>query len=387
MTIIIFIIILLVLVIIHEGGHFFAAKASRVRVDEFAFGFPPRLWSKKKGETTYAINALPLGGYVKIHGENGEDENGDKRSFVNKHPLTKIFILIAGVLMNLILAYMLVTLSVYLNTDIPVNRDSQDYQQLMNEGRIKSESAMIVNIVKNSPAAMSPLKVGYKITKITANQENLSGKVISTKEINIKESDEEIVKDISNYINGDTIYNDSITFTFLDKNKDSASTTIAGVYNIDGEENKKMIGIALTKVAEARLSLIDTIKYGFERTTQYIELTIIGFKDLIVHLIKTGKVGADIAGPVGIVSAVGQARGLGFDYLLTFTAVLSISLAIFNILPIPALDGGRILFVLIEWITRKKMSVKWQNILNTAGFLLLILLMILVTIKDVLKLF
>lgn len=387
MTIIIFIIILLVLVIIHEGGHFFAAKASRVRVDEFAFGFPPRLWSKKKGETTYAINALPLGGYVKIHGENGEDENGDKRSFVNKHPLTKIFILIAGVLMNLILAYFLVTLSVYLNTDIPVNRDSQDYQQLMNEGRIKSESAMIVNIVKNSPAAMSPLKVGYKITKITANQENLSGKVISTKEINIKESDEEIVKDISNYINGDTIYNDSITFTFLDKNKDSASTTIAGVYNIDGEENKKMIGIALTKVAEARLSLIDTIKYGFERTTQYIELTIIGFKDLIVHLIKTGKVGADIAGPVGIVSAVGQARGLGFDYLLTFTAVLSISLAIFNILPIPALDGGRILFVLIEWITRKKMSVKWQNILNTAGFLLLILLMILVTIKDVLKLF
>lgn len=330
---------------------------------------------------------MPLGGYVKIHGENGEDENGDKRSFVNKHPLTKIFILIAGVLMNLILAYFLVTLSVYLNTDIPVNRDSQDYQQLMNEGRIKSESAMIVNIVKNSPAAMSPLKVGYKITKITANQENLSGKVISTKEINIKESDEEIVKDISNYINGDTIYNDSITFTFLDKNKDSASTTIAGVYNIDGEENKKMIGIALTKVAEARLSLIDTIKYGFERTTQYIELTIIGFKDLIVHLIKTGKVGADIAGPVGIVSAVGQARGLGFDYLLTFTAVLSISLAIFNILPIPALDGGRILFVLIEWITRKKMSVKWQNILNTAGFLLLILLMILVTIKDVLKLF
>ncbi len=348
MTIIIFIIILLLLVIIHEGGHFFAAKASKVRVDEFAFGFPPRIWSKKKGETIYAINALPLGGYVKIYGENGESVEGDKRSFVNKHPLKQIFILIAGVLMNLILAYFLITLSTYLNTNIPVNRDDPEYQKLMNEGRIKSEQAMIIEIVKGSPASLSPLKVGDKLIKITANQESLAGKIINSKEIDLSETDEEIVKDISNYINGNSVYSDSITFTFKDNHNNISSTTIAGVYNLEGLEEKKMIGVALTKVAQAKLSLIDTIKYGFEKTTEYIKLTILGFRDLIINLIKTGKINQEIAGPVGIVSAVGQARGLGFDYLLTFTAILSISLAIFNILPIPALDGGRILFVLIE---------------------------------------
>lgn len=388
MTILIFIIILLVLVIIHEGGHFFAGKISKVRVDEFAFGFPPRLFSVKKGETRYSFNALPLGGYVKMTGENGDENNQDKRSFANKRPLTKIFILAAGVIMNLVLAYFLITISTYINTNIVVDRNSQEYNTLLSEGRIRGEKAIITNIVKDSPASLAGLKPGDKIIKIYANQENASGKVIKQNEISLKQEAEDIVANISKSINDENNkYNDSITIIFQDIHKVVATTTIAGVYNLENNQNKKMIGLSLSKIAEANLSFTTAIKYGFEKTVEYTKLTVVGFKDLIVNIVKNGEFGENVAGPIGIVHEVGNARELGFNYLLLFTAILSISLAIFNILPIPALDGGRILFVLIEWISGKKIKESWQNILNLIGFSLLILLMIFVSIKDVLKLF
>lgn len=392
MTIVIFIIILLVLVIIHEAGHFFAAKVSGVRVDEFAFGFPPKLFSIKKGETTYAFNALPIGGYVKIHGENGTDENGneikDKRSFANKHPLIKIFILVAGVVMNLVLAYILITASVYISTTFAIDRESHEYKTFVEENRIKDERAIIANIVKNSPADNAGLKIGDKIEKIYSNQENSSGIVSLKKAIDLDNSGDEITEEVSKMINNsDSKFNDSITIVYKNKNGESNTTTLAGVYNLENNKDKKMIGLSFGKVATINLKFNEAIQIGLEKTVEFTRLTLIGFKDLFVGLFSEGKLSENIAGPVGMVKEVGNVREMGFNYLLLFTAVLSISLAVFNILPFPALDGGRILFVLIEWISGKKISEKWQNILNSAGFILLILLMIFVTVKDVIKLF
>lgn len=405
MTILIFIIILLVLVLVHEAGHFFSAKISGVRVDEFAFGFPPRLFSKKKGETTYSFNAIPIGGYVKIYGENGLDEekkeNEDgvvevpkekpdlKRSFAHKHPLIKIFILSAGVIMNLILAYVLITSSVYSTTTFAIDRNSEEYKTFVEEGRIRDETVLIVNIVKNSPAEMAGLKVGDEVKKIYINSEDAAGQVDTKKSIDLnKASGEEITETVSKTINDtENKHSDSITIEYINKDGQELSTTLAGVYNVEGNKDRKMIGIAFAKTATINLKFNEAIKMGFDKTVEFTKLTLIGFKDLFVNLFTKGSVSQDIAGPVGIFGMVGDAASLGFNYLLLFSAILSISLAIFNILPFPALDGGRIIFVLIEWISGKRIPEKWQGILNGIGFIILILLMVVVTVKDVLKLF
>ncbi|MEA4910752.1 putative zinc metalloprotease [bioreactor metagenome] len=407
MTILIFIAILLVLVLVHEAGHFFAAKSSGVRVDEFAFGFPPRLFSKTKGETTYSFNAIPVGGYVKIYGENGMDEKNSsenkeegeifenkpkpdlKRSFAHKHPLIKIFILSAGVIMNLILAYILITASVYSTTTFAIDRNSEEYQTFVDEGRIRNETVLIANVVKNSPAEMAGLKVGDEVQKITLNAEDVIGQVDNQKTIDInKASGEEITEAVSKAINDtEAKHGDSITVYYKNKKGEDLSTTLAGVYNVEGNKDKKMIGVAFAKTATINLKFSEAVKMGFDKTVEFTKLTLVGFKDLFVNLFTKGSISQDIAGPVGIFGMVGEAKTLGFSYLLLFSAVLSISLAIFNILPFPALDGGRILFVLIEWISGKKIPEKWQGILNGAGFIILILLMVVVTVKDVLKLF
>lgn len=404
MTILIFVIILLVLVLVHEAGHFFAAKISKVRVDEFAFGFPPRLFSKKKGETTYSFNAIPIGGYVKIYGENGLDQEKEqeksekdllkekpdfKRSFAHKHPLIKIFILSAGVIMNLILAYIFITASVYSTTTFAIDRNSEEYKIFVDEGRIRNETVLIANVVKNSPAEMAGLKVGDEVQKIYLNSEDVMGQVSNKKSIDLdRASGEEITQEVSETINDEeNKHGDSVTIEYKNRKGEELSTTLAGVYNVEGNKDKKMIGIAFAKTATINLKFSEAIKMGFSQTVEFTELTLVGFKDLFVNLFTRGDFSKDITGPVGIFGMVGDAVSLGFNYLLLFSAVLSISLAIFNILPFPALDGGRILFVLIEWISGKRISEKWQGLLNGAGFILLIILMVVVTIKDVLKLF
>jgi regulator of sigma E protease len=388
MTIIIFIIILLTLVLIHEAGHFFAAKMSKVRVDEFAFGFPPRLYSVKKGETRYIINSLPLGGYVKIHGENGEGINDD-RGFVKAHPIKKIIMLSAGVIMNILLAFILVTVSVFNGTTFQVDGASKEYQKFIDEGRVRKEFLVVTAVAKDTPAYNAGIKSGYIVKDIFLNEENLAGKVSTHKALDLKRNTEEVVKDISNNLNGEgRIMVDSLTIVYREPaTGEVSSTTLAGVYRKEGEDNKKIIGVSFGKFADIHLTFFECIKIGGEKTLWMIEETIIGFVDLLKNIFTKGEVSKDVAGPVRIFALVKEARGMGINYILIFSAVLSISLAVFNILPFPALDGGRILFVIIESITRRKISEKWQTILNGAGFLILILLMIAISVRDVINLF
>lgn len=392
MTIIIFIAILLLLVLFHEAGHFFAAKLSRVRVDEFAFGFPPRLFSIKRGETNYVFNALPVGGYVKIFGENGEENKKDKykdkdKNFVNKSPLIKIFILSAGVIMNIVLAYTLITISLYGTTNFQVDSNTSEYQTFLKQGRIKDEYLVIANVLDKSPAKRSGLVVGDKVNNIYLNQEDQEGKVLLYKKLDLSKSSEEVTKNIVDNLNNiNSGFGDSVTIVYENGNGVS-TTTIAGVYGLEGSQNQKLVGISFVKFARVNLMPGEAFRIGFIKTGEAITGTLTGFWDLFANLIKSGKISENISGPVGIFNMVGEASHLGLDYLLLFAAVLSISLAVFNILPFPALDGGRILFVLIEWVTGKKISEKWQGILNGAGFIILILLMVIVSARDVIHLF
>ena len=389
MTIIIFIAILLLLVLIHEAGHFFAAKLCGVKVEEFAFGFPPRIFSVKKGETNYVFNALPIGGYVKIFGENGEVAKYKEkdRNFVNKSPIVKIFILSAGVIMNIVLAYALITISLYGTTNFQVDSNTQEYQTFLKEGRIKDEYLVIANVLDKSPAKRLGLVVGDKVNSIYLNQEDEEGKVLLYKKLDLNQSSEDVTKNIVDNLNDkNSAFNDSVTFVYENVNGVS-TTTIAGVYGLEDSSDKKLVGLSFVKFARVNLKTLEAFKIGFIKTGEATIGTLSGFWELFANLIKSGKISENISGPVGIFNMVGEASNLGFDYLLLFAAVLSISLAVFNILPFPALDGGRILFVLIEWVTGKKITEKWQGIFNGAGFIILILLMVIVSARDVIHIF
>lgn len=361
MSIILFLIILLVLVFVHEFGHFIVAKWAGMRVDKFAFGFPPKIFSKKIGETEYSLNALPLGGYVSIYGENGEEGDTAKtnpRAFGNRPWYAQIAVLFAGVFMNMILAYFIFVFISFGKLDVAI--DDTDF---INRQKT-DERTVIIDVDKKSPAYMAGLKAGDEIIEIKS-----SNKIASLKN----------ATDTISFIHLNI--NNPITITYKNNNGAIASTTIAGVFGII--EGQKAVGISIERIGSIQTTFVESLSLGFARTIDITKQTLVGLKDLAVHLFEGKKVLDTLSGPVGIAKMVGQASAFGLDTLLSFVAILSVNLAIFNLLPIPALDGGRIVMVLFETIFRRKINTNIFGWVNVASFALLILLMILVTIKDV----
>lgn len=361
MSILIFIIILLVLVFIHEFGHFITAKWTGMRVDKFAFGFPPKIFSKKIGETEYIINAIPLGGYVSIYGENNEEGDTEKtsiRAFGNRPWYAQIIVLFAGVFMNMLFAYFIFIFISFGKLDINVN----DIDFL---NKIKTnERTMIVDIDKKSPAFMAGLKAGNEIIEIKS-----LNKIASLKNTT------DTVSFIHSHIDN------PIAVTYKNNKGIMASTTITGVFGIIN--GQKALGLSIERIGRIQTTYSEAIGLGFTRTIDVTKQTLFGFEDLLRHIFEGKKVIDSLSGPVGIAKMVGTASAFGINTLLTFVAVLSINLAIFNMIPIPALDGGRIVMVLFETIFRRKINMKIFSWVNMVSFALLILLMVVVTIKDI----
>ena len=355
MTIIIFIIVLAVLIFVHELGHFLIARACGIRVDAFALGFGPEIFSKKIGETTYALNLIPFGGYVKIFGENPDDEsiNGEDkaRSFVHKTKLQQISVLFAGILFNFIFAWLLITIAY----TVGVATSTESYPQY--KDRMTDSKITVTYINANSPAEKAGLKAGDilisdKIENIQKSINDSQGKEISLK-----------------YIRADKEYETKI---------------IAEKGIVEG---KYAIGIAMDNVSILQLPIHKAIIEGYKFTIHIITATISGLYDLIIGIFNGNSKLSSVTGPVGIAGLVGDAAKLGFTYLIMFTAIISINLGVLNAVPFPALDGGRILFVIIEAIFRKPIKPIIANTINAIGFGLLILLMIIVTYRDIAKLF
>ncbi len=355
-TVIIFLIVLAVLIFVHELGHFLVARACGIRVDAFALGFGPKIISKKVGETTYALNLIPFGGYVKIFGENPDDESinsPDKaRSFVNKAKWQQIIVLVAGILFNFIFAWFLITIS--FSSGVLASIDSYpEYQNQMHDQHIA-----LTYINPGSPADKAGLKAGDTLVGVNSLLE-LQNKINNSKDKGIE----------INYI------------------RDS----VPGKVNVVAEkgivDGKYAIGIAMDNVATLKLPFHKAISEGFRFTLHIIAVTFTGLYDLVSGIWKGTASLSSVSGPVGIVGLVGDAAKLGFTYLIMFTAVISVNLGVLNLVPFPALDGGRVLFVIIEAIIRRPIKPAIANTTNEIGFGLLILLMIVVTYKDIMKLF
>ncbi len=365
MTIILFIVVLAILILTHEIGHFITSKLFGIRVDEFGLGLPPKIWGIKKGETIYSINWLPLGGFVKIFGEDPNEENttgpDSARSFVNKPKWMQAIVLVAGVSLNLIFAWLLI--SINLGVGMPVGLDG-----LPQGLTVHNESLSIVNVLKDSPASKAGLEVGDQLISLSAGNQKINNLTV--------ESVHNFTKQFPNQ---------SVVVEYIRKNIDSKITVTPkpGL----GEDGNAAVGIATQKIGIVSTAWWQAPVYGLFFTYHLIVNTLLAFGNFFSNIFTEGR-GAlsTIAGPIGIYSLVGDASRLGLVYLLNFVALISINLAILNLLPFPALDGGRLLFVIIEAIIRRPINPKIANALNTIGFGLLILLMAVIAVSDVFKL-
>jgi len=372
MNILIFIIILLVLVLVHEFGHFFSAKKFGIRVDEFGFGFPPKIYGKKFGETEYSLNLLPIGGFVKIFGENPDENlpageagntNGPdaERSFVNKAKWKQAIVLFAGVFMNFLLAWVLFSIGFMSGLPTSVNNDT-DYV-------VSNVNLTVVSVLENSPAFTAGLKSGDKIISAESSF------------------------DVMGDINPDTFKSfivlhpdQEITLGYL-RGKDSQIHTTKFIPVKNSTNGEPMIGISMDMIGMAKLPFFSAFKEGLALTWFVVKGTVVGLYTLIMDSLQGKGSLASVTGPVGIVGMVGDAYQFGFVYLLSFTALISVNLAIINLLPFPALDGGRLLFLLIEKIKGSRLNPKFANTANLIGFGILILFMLIITYRDIVKLF
>lgn len=363
MTIVIFIIILAVLILVHEFGHFLVAKFFGIRVDEFGVGYPPRAatffeWRKTK----FTLNWLPFGGFVKIFGENGEvaeagsDDAG--KSFVNKPRPVQAAVLVAGVVFNIVFAWILI--SVGFMSGLPTSTTA-------GLGEVENPKLVITTVMPGSPADNSGLGSGDTITAVSAQG-------VSVSDLN-QDSVSQFIAD-----NGDKEIKISYTRgEFVGE---------ANIVPVDGLiEDRKAIGISMDMIGILRLPIHLAFYEGAKTTIEVTKLVAVGLATFVYDAVRGNSDFSQVTGPVGIVGLVGNASQLGFIYLLSFTAFISINLAVINVIPFPALDGGRLLFVLIESIKRSPISPKFANTINAVGFFLLIGLMIIVTIQDVIRLF
>lgn len=380
MSIIIFIVILLVLVVSHEFGHFIVAKLNRIRVDEFSFGFPPKIYGKKIGETTYNLNALPFGGYVKIYGENldeadfleigflDKEETPEKvelasRSLANKPRYIQAMVLLAGVTMNFLVAWLL--LSVGFLSGLPTSVGA-----VPSGAVVQNQALTITSVLPNSPAEKGGIKIGDKIISLDTKTDStkLLSSILGTESIQsfVKSHDGEQVN--VSLIRG----KEPMNVTVIPEKKNTSDIAT--------------IGISMDMIGTLKLPIHRAIWEGLKLSSDVFIGTIVGFYNLIHSaLIGQGNM-SNLTGPVGIVGVVGDAAKFGFIYLLSFTALISINLAVINLIPFPALDGGRLLFLLIEKIKGSRIKPKIANMVNMVGFSLLILLMVIITYHDIVKL-
>lgn len=372
-TAIIFIIILAILVFVHELGHFLAAKAVKARVDKFAIGFPPRLFGKKIGETDYAINLIPFGGYVSIHGEQYDSEDKIKEdsdaahSLAHKNRGLQTVVFAAGVIMNIIFAWAL--LSAGFLSGLPSSVEGTKYSD-----RVENAHLIITGVRPESPAALAGLMPGDEILFIGTGETGIT----PTKS-----------QDISSFIAPHA--NEKIDFLVKRAGNQLSVSAIAeeGIVPADteaGETSRGAVGISIDVVGTLRLPIHLALIEGARATYTMAREIVIGMAQFFSQAVRGDADLAAVSGPVGIASVVGEVRELGFAYLITFTAFISINLAVLNLLPFPALDGGRILFVALEAIARRRIPVKFAQTANFVGFALLMLLMVVVTYRDIARL-
>jgi len=328
------IIFLSILILVHELGHFVAAKKFGLLVEEFGFGLPPQIWKKKIGETIYSINALPFGGFVKIYGEDREEKAEKDRSFASLPIKKRSLIIFAGVLMNFLLGWLLI--SVIFSIGVP-------------------QAILITKVELNSPAAEIGLQAGDKI--LSAGADNF------IKFIDEHRGQEIVIK--------------------IERNGEIKE--FKTIPRINPPAGEGALGIALMESGLAKKNLLASVWEGLKTSVEIIRAVFAAIFNLITKALVGKATLEQIAGPIGIVKITAQAGSLGFVYLLQLLALISLNLVVINIFPFPALDGGRLLFLLIEKIKGSPLPIKFEKYANAVGMAFLLFLMIVITIKDIIR--
>jgi regulator of sigma E protease len=379
LTLLIFIAVLAVLVLSHEFGHFIVARKNGIQVDEFGFGFPPRLigirkiqyagkkkwqiiWSKRElvetlehehVGTIYSINLIPLGGFVKIKGENGSEPDAkDPDSFFSKKTWQKIAVISAGVIMNFLLAGILLGIGFM----VGMPQIGEDY--------VGPDSKLqVIQVVPGMPADKAGIKTGAVLLELSGLTERLATPNVT----NFREF-------VNNHKNEDLLLK-------YDQEGKEYSVTLRPEVFVGSD--RAGFGVGIANIGTIRYPWYRALYEGFVTAVSYLGMIFRGLWTLISQLFAGKSLEGQVAGPVGVAVMTGEAARLGIVYLLQFTALLSLNLAAVNILPIPALDGGRLLFIIISKITRKEVPPRIEQLIHMVGFALLMSLVIFITFKDV----
>jgi regulator of sigma E protease len=368
MEVVIFLVVIVVLILVHEFGHFVVAKWSGMKVEEFGIGFPPRAaLLGRAGETEITLNWLPFGGFVKILGENGEQTPGVRgqvsagKAFTDKNRFLQAFVLVAGIAMNLLLAYLLISLALALGTPRALSdaelAQAQDVQ------------LAIAGVLPGSPAASAGLEPGDLITGA------------ADAESSWQESEAKYPNTFSAFV--DSSQGQPITLE-LERNGEHLEITAAPALSVEapGVGGRYALGIDIAPVGVLALSVPQAFEKGLALTWGATAETAVALWQFFAGIFTFHADLSAVAGPVGIADALGGAAKQGFGDVLSLAAIISINLALINLIPVPALDGGRLLFVIIEAVIRRPIKPQWANALNSLGFALLILLMLAVTAHD-----
>ncbi len=361
LTALIFIAVIGVLVLVHEFGHFIVAKRAGMKVEEFGFGFPPRLWGIKKGETLYSINLIPFGGFVKIYGEEGEHRN-ESISFSSKPISKRLQVVVAGVAMNFFLAAFLLMFLNYVGIRIGIGDETDDISAAARDQKVQ-----ILQVVGNSPAQKAGLKVFDEIIGFGDTRGGVIG--VST----AREVREHIAANAGKEIN-----------LVIRRN---SQTEVKVITLPEKDENNGLLGIVPAKTGLLSYPWYESIWRGLKDAVFLTGQTAIGYYELFKTLLLKGQLLAEVSGPIGIANVTGQAAAVGFRFLLQFVALISVNLAVLNIIPFPALDGGRALLLIVEKLKGSPVNSKAEAFINSVGFVLLIMLMIYATAKDIGRIF
>ena len=350
-TALIFIGVLFVLVIAHEWGHFFSARRFGVKVHEFGFGFPPKIWGRKskKSGTEYTFNWIPLGGFVRLKGEDGADKN-DTDSFGHKPMWQRLIILFAGVAMNFVVGYLLFVGVYMYGVELPT--------QLAEPGaQISNERPLIAEVLKDSPAGHAGFKPGDELISVGGTR------VAHTQEA-------------YDYLKAHP--KGAIAFEVR-----RAETVVPlSAEAIDLPEGVHGIGVRMTDVSLQKYSVGGALRIAAKDTWYTSGMIFKALGTLVKTLFNTGTIEQGVSGPVGIAIITGEVARTGLSPLLQLMAVLSINLGVLNMMPFPALDGGRALFVVLQQLFGKRLKTEVEQVAHLVGFGLLMALVIVVTVRD-----
>lgn len=361
MSVFLFIVILVLLIVAHELGHFFAAKWSGMRVDEFGIGYPPKLWGKRIGETEYTLNALPFGGFVRIFGED-ETDAARPDAFSARPRILQAVTLVAGIAMNLLVAYVIISAMLVPGTPRALDAD---------EVALAPDAELVIaSALPGSPAARAGFQPGDIVRSVDGTTADFAGPDADA---------------FTAYVAAQPA-GEPLTFS-IDRAGEDLSVTAAPEAGLFADEPERTaLGVSVATVGTVPVSLLEAPVEGAVLTWEVVKQTAVGLAHFFASVFTLSANLAQVSGPVGIAGVVGDAYDQGLTPLLTITALISINLALINLLPIPALDGGRLFFVIVETVVRRPLPTAFVSAVNIAGFAFLILLMVAVTASDIWKL-